>query len=193
MSAAQIKPTGQSSKASAGDMLSVFALYDDPAACAQVVAVGRQVAAKFAPDLKFRFLWWRADFVTDSALGNRAVSEAAQADILIVACGRGGGFSFSLLNWFEEVIARRERETGALLDMTQTGSTSSGTALHVKYYFQDIAQRAGLDYLSRPLLMTSGNPAYAVSFPIFRAVTLASCFKSTGFETPPPSHHGLNE
>ncbi|MCX6894845.1 MAG: hypothetical protein NTZ16_04960 [Verrucomicrobia bacterium] len=174
-------------------MLSVAGLYNDPVTREQVLAIGDRLAARFASELRFDFHWWRTALLDDPLLARHAAAEVARADIVLIDCGPAENFSSALLNWFEDWIAGRDQPDGVLFDLTPTGTTSPAAALHTRFYFQNIAHRANMDYLTITPETAPSRLASRFGNATAATITMSALPPSPEYQPPPPSHFGLNE
>ena len=174
-------------------MLSVVGLYNDPVTREQILVIGDRLAARFAPELRFDFHWWRTALLNDPLLARHAAAEVARADIVLIDCGPAESFSSSLLNWFEDWIAGRDQQDGVLFDLTPTGTTSAAAALHTQFYLQNIAHRANMDYLTITPETAASRFASRFGNTTADSITMSALPPSPEYQSPPPSHFGLNE
>lgn len=174
-----------------GKVLSVVGVYNDPGTREQVLTIGDRLAARFESEFRFDFHWWRTALLDDPRLARHAAAEVARADIVLVAGGPAENFSSALRNWFEVWVAGRDRSDGVLFDLTPAGD-SSPAAQHTRFYLQNIAHRAHIDYLTLTPETAAGQLASRFGTGT-AAVKMDAMPPGPEYQSPPPSHFGLNE
>jgi hypothetical protein len=101
------------------------------------------------PAVPMQSSWWKIDCLEDPNILQGAIKATARAEVIMVGVYALETVPYSLLQWHEGWIERREREEGVLLAMIGTPKPPAADASVMRNYFKDIANRAGLHFMSR--------------------------------------------
>jgi hypothetical protein len=172
---------------------SVVVVYDDTATRERAMVVCDHLVQQFWSEVEFKFHWWRTDFLEDAGMTTTAISDAADADFIIVCASAEGELSPMVNTWFESWIARRNGREGALIDLTEVGVTTVERALDRQACLRRIAHRAKMDYLTKVTPAMTGTLPDSFESAAIRAGEISSVLDEILHYSPPPSHYGLNE
>ena len=135
--------------------LNAVVVYEDHATRDRAAAICDDLVRQFWPDIRFRFDWWRVNFFEDAGFADLAVQSAVTADFVIFAGCADHELHTATKHWFEKWSRQRHGRDGALVDLTETSEASTGDAELKKLYLRDVANRALMDYVTKP--PTSGS------------------------------------
>ena len=127
------------------EVWSVVVVYEDVSTRESAMAVCDQLVKQFWPEIEFKFLWWRTDFLEDDGMAATAGENATQADFIIFCGGPEHPLSLRMRQWFQWSLQRNGQDL-ALIDLTDTGA--GGHAREKATYLREIARRGRVDYLT---------------------------------------------
>jgi hypothetical protein len=90
-------------------------IYDDFEFAARTAALLEHAAVRSDETTQWDIKPWRLDLLRPSALGDAALAETADADLVVIALGRTHLPPDSLLNWLERWAERRMVPNAALM------------------------------------------------------------------------------
>lgn len=127
------------------EVWSVVVVYEDLSTRERAMAVCDQLVKQFWPEIEFKFLWWRSDFLEDDGMAATAGENATQADFIIFCGGPERPLSLRMRQWFQWSLHRNGRDMG-LLDLTDT--SLGGETRDKTNFLREIARRGRVDYLT---------------------------------------------
>ena len=116
---------------------------------------------------------WRFDFLRNSRLREKAISETICADMVVISAHAAGGLPPAAKWWLETALEQREGDPGALvllLDAIPEGTETLG--LPIESYLAECAQNGGMEWFikraatrSRPGHSGAGRPGNEINLP----------------------------
>ena len=150
------------------EVWSVVVVYEDLPTRERAMSVCDHLVKQFWPDIEFKFLWWRTDFLEDDGMAATAGENATQADFIIFCGGSEHPLSLRMRQWFQWSLQRNGRDM-AILDLTD--STERGHTFEKTWFLREAAKRGGVDYLNGG---APGEPEQLESLPVETIPLLAS-------------------
>jgi len=174
----------------APERFSAAVLYEDRETRDRAIAVCRHLEAQVGDEIELSFCWWRFDFLRDPELAQEAANAAMVADMLVISAQPGRGLPPEFTEWVESWLARRGQRDSVLVALI--GSEQDSMPDASIEYLRQIATRARIDYVSKPLLMPAAVPPnLTASRP--NPATKTSFLGDLRTHVRPPSHWGINE
>ena len=127
------------------EVWSVVVVYEDLPTRERAMAVCDQLVKQFWPEIEFKFLWWRTDFLEDDGMAATAGENATQADFIIFCGGSERPLSLRMRQWFQWSLQRNGHDM-ALLDLTDT--RNGGCTGEKTNFLREAARRGRVDYLT---------------------------------------------
>ena len=127
------------------EVWSVVVVYEDLSTRERAMTVCDQLVKQFWPEIEFKFLWWRTDFLEDDGMAATAGENTTQADFIIFCGGPELPLSFRMRQWFQWSLQRNGHDM-ALLDLTDT--EQGGFTREKTHFLREIAKRGRVDYLT---------------------------------------------
>jgi hypothetical protein len=151
-----------------GEVCTIAVIYHDVASRDCVAEVLAPLLWGFKGELTFEISWWGFKYLCHEEISQQAAKAASKADVILVSVQSRQDIPSDVKAWFERWLLRRtpaEAALGLLELPTGSGDSSSPEAV----YFQGLAQRAGLDYLTfgraEPAVQSSPRLAEGASGP----------------------------
>ncbi len=171
----------------------VVVVYEDTASRQRAMAACDFLMQELWSEVEFDFHWWRADFLEQAAMAQAAAEQAANADFLIVCSDPEKTISIALKRWFESWIEARHGRDGALLDLTPTNTTTTGTTQTMETFLRGVARRAMLDYFATTSQTITGTLPSSYEEVQRRASQVSSVLDEILHQPPRPPSFGLND
>ena len=184
------KGPGRSDSAEA---LTVAVVYEDTATRERAMSLCDHLVHKLWEDVDFEFSWWKCDYLSDPGIAADATVAASGADMIIFSGDADQELSPAVKSWTETWAARRENREGALVALIGMGDGSSHGSGPVRVYLRDVAQRAGMDYLTNLPDDLSEKIDGTVPGITQRAAPVNSVLERFLQRVSPASHWGINE
>ena len=161
----------------------VVVIYDDPITRARALTACDYLVGQLWENVELDFYWWRTDFLDDANMSRAAAHYAVDADFLIICSSGTENRSKTLEAWLESWIKERDKNEGALIDLSLLPDSSH----RLQSVLREIAERGKFDYLASTETSTSNRSAGRLS-----SVLPASADRLLD-RSRPPSRFGLNE
>lgn len=116
--------------------------YEDAASRNSAIQLCDRVFQQFNGDLEFQADWWAFKYLDSPELGEQAVDEAANSDLLIVSSDSRGEFPQPIKYWFERWLSKLSNRVHP-----ERALVSLPIARPKEDYLRGLAFRADLDYL----------------------------------------------
>ena len=175
-----------------GETWSVVVLYEDKPTRDRAMATCDHLVRQFWTEVEFDFHWWRMDFLADPGMAQTAALDAREADIIIFSSAEAE-FSPVILRWFDQWPEQRGGREGILLDLTHAPPTSMQIIARKQIFLRQVANHAGLDYLTRLPLQIESTLPNSWQNAEARAGQVTTVLDEILNKLPPPPHFGLNE
>ena len=176
----------------AGETWSVVVLYEDKSTRDRAMATCDHLVQQFWTEVEFDFHWWRMDFLADPGMAQTAALDAREADIIIFSSSVAE-FSPGILQWFDQWAEQRGGREGMLLDLTHNSATPTPIIARKQFCLRQIANHAGLDYLTRIPSQIGSTLPNSWQNAEARAGQVTAVLDEILNKLPPPPHFGLNE
>ena len=173
----------------APEIFSVVVLYEDRETRDRVLNVSAHMEAQVGDEIALKFSWWRFDFLQDARLAEQATDAARVADMLVVSAHPGRALPEAFTQWIESWLPQRGYRESVLVALIGAEEDSMRDA--ASEYLREVATRARMDYLAKPLLAPSAAPDPLPGPPPKRSETKAPFLQER--QVRPPSHWGINE
>jgi hypothetical protein len=160
----------------------VVVIYDDPLTRARALTACDYLVGQLWENVELDFYWWRTDFLDDANMSRAAAHYAIDADFLIICSSGTEHRSKTLEAWLESWIKERDKNEGALIDLSLLPDSPS----RLQSVLREIAERGKFDYLAST--ETSGNRSTGKLASLLPASADRLLDRSR-----PPSRFGLNE
>ncbi|MCU0786363.1 MAG: hypothetical protein MUF81_20425 [Verrucomicrobia bacterium] len=171
----------------------VVVIYEDAATRHRAMNACDFLMQQLWSEVEFDFHWWRADFLEHAVMAHTAAEQAVAADFLIFCSSAENEFSPTLKMWFESWIEDRHGRDGALLNLTTSSVTETGSAGAMEAFLRGVARRAMLDYFaSSPRTLTGTLPA-SLEEAEQRATLISSVLDEILNHPPRPPSFGIND
>jgi hypothetical protein len=117
-----------------------------PRACALLSRVGRDAAVEG----RLIYSWWTFGVLASASLRQLAASEAAAADIVIIATREGPGLPESVKNWINLWLATGEyhHRPRALVALLEPAEKKNGASRGVLAELKSLAETDGVDFFA---------------------------------------------
>src|SRR6187402_1247350 len=115
----------------------VVVIYDDSTTRARALTACDYLVSQLWENVELDFYWWRTDFLDDSNMSRAAAHYAIDADFLIICSTGTENVSKTLEEWFESWIRERDKNEGALIDLSVVPEAPN----RLQSVLQGIAQR----------------------------------------------------
>jgi len=129
-------------------MLGVVIVYEDFSLGRRAMEAYNFMVAELGRVFEFSNSMWKFDLLQNEKLSEIAAGDAAQAGLIIVAARGGQSIPPELENWCESWIPHRRELTGAVAALIDQRGGKSGPGSPVFDYLKNVADRAGMDFLS---------------------------------------------
>jgi hypothetical protein len=118
-----------------------------PRACALLSRVGRDAGAEG----RLIYSWWTFGVLASASSRQLAASEAAAADIVIIATREGPGLPESVKNWINLWLATGEyhHRPRALVALLEPGKKQNGASRGVLAELKSLAEADGVDFFAK--------------------------------------------
>ncbi len=135
-----------------GGTMNVMIIYDDRARAVQAKIMLERATHRADETLSWNVKPWRLDMLMLPSLATRAIMEAAEAHLIVLALGSRQAVVSELLDWLERWAASRQVQETALA--LWDGGNGAGLSLTATPELSQFAQRHGLS-----LILESQAPA----------------------------------
>jgi len=171
----------------------IVVIYEDAMTRQRAMAACDFLMQQLWAEVEFDFHWWRADFLEHTVMAHAAAQQAVAADFLIFCSGAENEFSPALKTWFESWIEDRHGRDGALLNLTTSDPTETGSVRPRETFLRGIAHRAMLDYFATTPQTRTGTLPASFEEAEQRATQLSSVLDEILNQPPRPPSFGLND
>lgn len=175
------------------EICGVVVIYEDTATRQRAMAACDFLMQQLWSEVEFDFHWWRADFLEHAVMAHAAAEQAAAADFLIICSSAENELSPALKTWFESWIEDRHGRDGALLNLTETDLTKTGTTRSMETFLRGFARRAMLDYFATTPQTVTGTLPSSFEEVERRASQMSSVLDEILNQPPRPPSFGLND
>jgi hypothetical protein len=134
--------------------LKAAVIYDDFDFAARAAALLERVAIRADEALKWDVKPWRLDVLKPSSLANAALSETADADLIVVALRKTPSLGDELIGWLENWAMKRQTVDAAVMVLCPEENAAS-TPLWRE--LEEFAERHGLPFLGSRILQDGGD------------------------------------
>jgi hypothetical protein len=104
---------------------------------------------RFWADNEFDLTWSSFREVCDEPAARELASKAAQADIVLFACGASSELPSAVETWMEGWAAQRGDREGSIVALSEPTVPASRKLPEKFVFLRNLAHRAGMDYLTR--------------------------------------------
>ena len=170
--------------------LKAAVIYDDFDFAARAAALLERVAIRTDEAMKWDIKPWRLDLLKPSSLGDAALDETTDADLIVIAASRTHLLPDELLEWLEQWAAHRQIADAALMVLCPeetAGPTSLGNRL------KEFAEWQGLPFLGCRDLRDDGDPMDFVHRRWQRKQPVMPAAQSPTNQLRATRHWGINE
>jgi hypothetical protein len=182
-------------------LLKVAVLYEDSATRDHAAFVATHLAARLGGEVKLQTSWWRIHDLCDPRVGWEATEAAVGADVIVFALHAGREIPPEMRNWVESWVDSREHAVGAIAGLIGITSSPDNWISPRHQFLQQLAMRAGMDYLPQGYFDPHEASARALADVAERTETVTPILKEIldqpahrpGTIYNPASHWGLNE
>jgi hypothetical protein len=176
---------------------SITVVYQDTPARERAIWLCHHLVREFWAEIDFRFSWWRFKYLAEPEIAGAAADAARESDMIIVSARVADALPSEVSDWFESWTASRESRDAALVVLTDSKSEAEISRSPSASYLQDVANRAGVDYLL-PLRYPAAFRAQDQVRPLHdRATHVTEVLDEILHHFGPPptisTHWGLNE
>jgi hypothetical protein len=112
---------------------------------------------------------WKLSGLTNAGAFARAVQAAVLADVLVISVRDAGELPMLLHVWADAWLPQRAGRAGALVALIGVPSTPDVLAGRAHEYLEDIARRAGLDFLPRERMLPQEPVTRPIGFSLVAA------------------------
>lgn len=123
---------------------SIVVVYEDTATRKNAVEFCDRMVKKFWAECEFDIQWWAFANLEEQAVAKEATKKAAEADVVVLACGPERELPSHVESWIENWVSQRGDREGSLASLIEPDF--GATDKHV--YLRAVAHRAGMDYLT---------------------------------------------
>jgi hypothetical protein len=131
-----------------GDPCRVVTFYDDQLTRARLMRFCDSLIKELGEEIEFEFSWWKYRFLTDAIIASLCAEAATQADLLVFSTYAGNEPPPQLRAVNEIWLNRRFDQEGLLLVLLDAVNAPSDLESPALQYFQDIAQRGQLEFVT---------------------------------------------
>lgn len=134
-----------------------FAYEDDPAFRAAMETY-RGVAGQLTAQFEFRDFWWRFDALAKPPLFERAVSIAAEADLVFCCPGNPHVLPRLVQDWIRQWLTRRTQPDGALVVLLPISGSNPSLPTLLERDLRETANAGGLAFFARNYQVEHSQP-----------------------------------
>ena len=120
----------------------VVIAYDDLDVAKRAEAVYERLAQRLEETFEFQQRLWRFDVLQEASLRAQAVSDAVDADIVIVAMKDDSEVPEAVRSWLESLLTRVTGAAALVALLPRTGTSAQP-------YLEDVARRGGMDFFAQ--------------------------------------------
>lgn len=106
-----------------------------------------RMVRQFGEDCDFQHKLLDLDVLSVAGLRDTAADEAADADMILLACHGDGELSRDVKQWCEDWLARSWKGDAALVALFDEGSEASSGRGPAREFLEGIARRAGMTFI----------------------------------------------
>jgi hypothetical protein len=170
--------------------LKAAVIYDDFDFAARAAALLERVAIRTDEAMQWDIKPWRLDLLKPSSLGNAALEETVDADLIVVAASRTHLVPDELLEWLEHWAAQRQIADPALM-VLYPEETAGPTSLADR--LAEFAEWQGLPFLGCRNLGDDEDPMDFIHRRWQRKHPVIPAAKWPTDQLPATRHWGINE
>ena len=169
--------------------LKATVIYDDFDFATRAAALLERVAIRVHEAIVWDVKPWRLDVLKQAALAETAITEAADADLLVFALRETDSPPAELMMWLEDWGARRRIEDTAVMLLTP-GERAAATPFW--HELKEFAARQGLDFLSSHEVRKDGDSMRFIH-QLWQRRQPAAVLEQLANSPHPTRHWGFNE
>jgi hypothetical protein len=124
----------------------IVVVYETLAAALRVKEMSDRLASDLLPACKLNCEFWRFDLLSHPSFSARAVTDASQADMVIVAARGDSDLIPEVKDWFSTWVPRRRPGHSALVALLEEDRTVPGQPPALCGYLQEVAALCGMDF-----------------------------------------------
>jgi hypothetical protein len=123
-------------------------VYEDQPTRDRALGLCDDLIRKFWSDLDVEFSWWRFDYLGDADLASQAADAAIKADLVIFSAHSAKELPLPVRSWIDLWVNRTMNRPNALVALIGVSDDQFKGLTPIHVYLREIAQQAGMDYLS---------------------------------------------
>jgi hypothetical protein len=167
--------------------------YEDTASRDQAIVLCDHWVEKHWEDFELEVSWLRFDYLADSRIATDAIAAAAKADMVIFSAQTGRELPQAVKSWIESWAAKKDNRESVLVSLIGGACDPMKGVSPIHYYLRDIAQQAGMDYLSNLAAAQPEGINGSAEAVVQRAETTVPAADRFLRQENPTSHWGINE
>jgi len=131
----------------------IIVVYEDDPTRERAMTLVGHLKRRFDEEIEFACTWWKFRYLASEDISMVARHYAASADIVIFSSDGPGLFPRAIMQWIETWTERRSKDGGALVPLIGSPYIPQSLYTTKRLYLQNIAHRAGLDYLPQSVFL----------------------------------------
>jgi len=166
----------------------VLMVYEDLAAGKRAMDTCKFLMAQVEEEIKFRTSMWKFGILQNPKLGELAVGDALEADVIIVAARGQQELPPQVKAWMETWVPQKRGQAVALIAILARPAETEGPS-PVQAYLKQVAAGAQIDFLLQEIQTTEGQESSQGFSPGAKTWPL----RSVAADYPASENWGLNE
>jgi len=168
----------------------VVMAYDDFTSGKRAMNTCNFLAGQLNPGIELRSSMWKFDVLRSTKLGQMAVEDAAEADVIIVANSPGTGLPEEVKRWIEDWVPKKRGQMAVLVALLDFTDKNEGESVEAEAFLKAAAAKAKIDFLSQAIRFPGAQPPSLPGRSFLRWPRFSG---EPPVNRPPPEAWGLND